>query len=342
MTTTNDTGSDTRARAPVFRDQRPPAVAARNRPPVPRSAMRSTRRVATNTSLVHALGWLSVGLGVAGLLAPRSVARAVGANGTALFARIFGVRELACGVGLLSGRNAEQWLWARVAGDVMDLALLGGMLADPRGDRARTVGATAAVLGVTAADVFAARRVRDLGLPDTGPDDRAIDVEKTFAVNRPPQACYDLWRNVENLPRFMKHIVSVTAIGPGLTRWVATAPAGTRVEWDAEITNDQPGRLIAWRSLDEADVDHAGVVRFDADATGRGTIVRVEMHYAPPAGRFGAAVAKLFGEEPSQSIQEDLRRFKRLAETGEVPTTDGQSHGRRDVLYRLLSKVHRR
>ena len=145
-------------------------------------------------------------------------------------------------------------------------------------------------------------------------------MQRTIAVNRPPQACYDTWHRFEDLPKFMRHLESVTVVRPGVSHWVAKAPFGARMEWDAEVTNDQPGQLIAWRSIDEADVEQTGVVRFEPGPQG-GTLVRVEMQYRPPAGRLGAAVAKLFGDEPTQAVMEDLRRFKRLMETGEVPTT---------------------
>jgi uncharacterized membrane protein len=341
MVGTKDGRADAQTSSSVFGDQRPPWRAGlRNPAPQDSSAMRSSPG-ATNASLVQALGWLSVGLGVAALLAPQAISQRIGSRGHALVARLCGARELVCGIGLLSGRSPERWLWARVAGDAIDLGLLGGAMSSPRNDRARTLAATVAVLGLTGVDVFAARRARERSVADAQTRDSAVYVEKTFAVNRPPETCYDLWRNVENLPRFMKHIDSVTAIGPGLTHWIATTPGGMRIEWDAEITNDQPGRLIAWRSLDEADVDHAGVVRFDPDPDGGGTIVRVEMHYAPPAGRFRAAVGRLFGEDPSQAIHEDLRSFKRLVETGEILLTEGRAHGKRGMLHRLFRSGRR-
>lgn len=337
METTKDARPNT-----AMRDQRPPPRALRHRPPVPRSAMRRTRAAANNASLAEALGWLGVGMGLAALAAPRAVARGIGVDGHAGLTRLCGARELACGIGLLAGRNAGAWLWARVAGDVMDLALLGSALTDRRNDRARTAAAALAVAGVAAVDAFAARRVQEEGIPKDIAATHGIHVEKTFAVNRPARDCYDRWRRFEELPRFMKHVESVTVGGPGLTHWVATAPGGATVEWDAEITNDQPGRLLAWRSLEDSDVDHSGVVRFDPGPDERSAIVRVEMHYKPPAGRIGAAIARLFGEEPSQTIEEDLRRFKRMMETGEIPTTEGQAAGRRSALFRLLRKGHAR
>jgi uncharacterized membrane protein len=126
----------------------------------------------------------------------------------------------------------------------------------------------------------------------------------------------------------MDHLESVTVQDDKRSHWVAKAPAGTTVEWDAEIINEKENELIAWRSLDGADVDNAGSVRFSEATGGRGTVVKVSLEYDPPAGIIGSLIAKLFGEEPSQQVQEDLHRFKQVMETGERPTTEGQSSGR--------------
>jgi len=159
--------------------------------------------------------------------------------------------------------------------------------------------------------------------------ERGIHVDVSMTIERTPWDLYQFWRNFENLPRFMEHLESVTVIDDKRSHWVAKAPAiaGGKVEWDAEIINDEPNSLIAWRSLENANVDNAGSVRFVPGPEGRGTEVRVVIDYIPPGGRVGQWVAKLFGEEPSQQIREDLRRFKRLMETGEIPTTQGQPKG---------------
>jgi uncharacterized membrane protein len=156
---------------------------------------------------------------------------------------------------------------------------------------------------------------------------RGIKVEKSVTVNKSPEELYRFWRNFENLPRFMDHLESVRVEGEGRSHWVAKAPAGTTVEWDAEVYNEKENELIAWRSLEGADVDNAGSVRFEAGPEGRSTIVRVSLKYDPPGGLIGSTFAKLFGEEPSQQIEEDLRRFKQVMEAGEIPTTEGQSSG---------------
>ncbi|HEV7842950.1 MAG TPA: SRPBCC family protein [Pyrinomonadaceae bacterium] len=161
------------------------------------------------------------------------------------------------------------------------------------------------------------------------PASRGIKVEESIVINnRTPEELYRFWRSFENLPRFMNHLESVTMTSGNRSHWVAKAPAGTSVEWDAEVYNEKEGELIAWRSLEGADVDSAGSVHFTAAPGGGGAEVRVVLKYDPPGGVIGATVAKLFGEEPSQQIREDLRRFKQLMETGNASTTGGQPSGR--------------
>ena len=157
--------------------------------------------------------------------------------------------------------------------------------------------------------------------------DRGIHVEQSMTVERTPWDLYSFWRNFENLAKFLHHVESVKVLDEKRSHWVIRAPAGTTVEWDAEIINDEPNALIAWRSLANANVDNAGSVRFVPGAEGRGTQVRVVIDYIPPGGVVGKWVATLFGRNPSYQIREDLRRFKRLMETGETPTTEGQPTG---------------
>src|ERR1043165_1094371 len=157
------------------------------------------------------------------------------------------------------------------------------------------------------------------------PSGKGIKVEKSVVINKSPEELYRFWRNFENLPRFMNHLESVTTLGEGRSHWVAKAPAGKTVEWDAEVYNEKEGELIAWRSLEGADVDNAGSVRFEHAPDGQGTVVRVTLKYDPPAGKIGSLVAKLFGEEPSQQIEEDLQRFKQVMETGEASSATSQN-----------------
>lgn len=147
---------------------------------------------------------------------------------------------------------------------------------------------------------------------------KGLKVEKSVTVNRPVQDVYRFWRNFENLPRFMDHLESVTVLDENRSHWVAKAPAGTKVEWDAIIHNEIENELIAWRSLPDADVNNAGSVHFTPVGNGNRTEVMVVLSYEPPAGKVGVAVAKLLGEEPSNQIEDDLRRFKQVVEVVEA------------------------
>lgn len=274
------------------------------------------------------LGWFSIGLGLAQVAAPGGVARLIGVRSAVYnraLLRLIGVRELAAGVGLLSQPRTQGWLWARVGGDVMDLALLGIALLGRRGKNGRVRAAAAMVAGVTVMDVRAAQllgRHRDyLARQESGP----FVLHGSVRVLRPLPEVFDFWRDLQNLPRFMCHLESVTPIDPRRSRWRARA-AGMTIEWEAEILQDRPGELIAWRSLPGATLVNEGVVRFSPAPAGRGTDVHVEMRYEPPAGAVGRAVARLLGEVPSHRLREDLRAFREVLETGEVPRSDSTGY----------------
>jgi uncharacterized membrane protein len=277
----------------------------------------SEERIATG------LGWFSIGLGLAEVLAPKAFAKLIGAEGkhTGVIRFLCGLREITAGIGILTTRRPTGWVWARVAGDAMDLALLGAAFASPKSDRGRLTAATAAVVGVTALDIMDAQK---LGA-DYGPTG-GLGAVKTVTINRPPEELYEFWHNFENLPRFMSHLESVRVLDEKRSHWVAKAPLGTTVEWDAEIIEDRPNEFIAWRSLEGADVDNSGSVRFNRAPADRGTEVRVELEYNPPGGALGAGVAKILGEAPEQQIKDDLYRFKQLTETGEVVYSDASIH----------------
>lgn len=157
---------------------------------------------------------------------------------------------------------------------------------------------------------------------------QGVKVVRAVTILKSPAELYRFWRNFENLPRFMQHLHSVSVKDVTHSHWVANAPAGRTVAWDAEIINDKENELIAWRSIGDADVDNAGSVHFTPAPGGRGTVVKVVLEYAPPAGQAGKLVAKLFGEDPDTQVREDLRHFKEIMEAGEIPTTEGQSSGR--------------
>ena len=146
---------------------------------------------------------------------------------------------------------------------------------------------------------------------------RGINVLESVTIGRSIEELYRFWRNLENLPQFMRHLQSVEKLTDTISDWRAKGPAGLTVEWDAEIYNEVPNKLIAWRSLEGSDVVSAGSVNFDRAADGRATRVTVHLQYSPPMGKVGAAVARLFGADAETEIREDLQRFKQMIETGQ-------------------------
>ncbi|HEY7183884.1 MAG TPA: SRPBCC family protein [Blastocatellia bacterium] len=304
-------------------------------------------RWSNEEKIARGLGWFGIGLGLAQIAAPRSLAKLIGVRGdhSGLF-RALGAREIASGVGSLARRRPGEapnafWAWSRVGGYAIGLALLGAAYRSKgrfrRPDRDRIAVAMSAVAGVAALDLICSQRISRRN----GANGGAIHVAHAVTINRSPEELYRFWRDLQNLPRFMKHLESVRETGNRRLHWVAKAPAGRTVEWDAEITEDRPNELIAWRSLEGGGVGNVGSVRFDRAPDGRGSIVRVEMRYSPPAGAPGATVAKLFGENPEWQVKDDLRRFKQVMETGEIITTEGQPAGRASSTSRLYDQASR-
>jgi uncharacterized membrane protein len=285
------------------------------------------------------LGWFSIGLGLAQIGAPRTVARLIGVSDddetrNTMFA--IGLREITSGIGILSRPRAAGWVWSRVGGDLMDLALLGKAMGSEDSDRGRVAAATAAVLGVTIVDFMTSQQLSQdsngstqLGQRAPGERDtssKGIQVIESITINRPVHQVYGFWHNFENLPRFMAHLESVKVLGDGRSLWKAKAPAGATVEWEAETIEDRPNELISWRALPDSTVPNSGQVRFRNAPGNRGTEVTVELNYQPPGGKIGSLIAKLFGEEPSQQVKSDLRRFKQVMELGEVVHSDSSIH----------------
>jgi len=204
----------------------------------------------------------------------------------------------------------------------MDLTLLGRALRnhDGRG-RDRTVAAAISVAALTAVDVLAAvtRSRKEI----------AMHVTATTTINKPPAEVYSFWKELEHLPDFMAHVDAVHKSGNGSSHWAVSAPFGRTVEWDAETVDDLPERRIAWRSVPGADIDNEGAVDFVPAPGGRGTEVHVSIGYSVPAGKLGEAIARYFGEDPHQQLDDDLRRLKQILETGEVVRSDGAPGGKR-------------
>jgi uncharacterized membrane protein len=167
---------------------------------------------------------------------------------------------------------------------------------------------------------------------------RGVVMSRSVTIQVAAGALYDFWRDLDNLPRVMPHLVRVDRIDDRRSHWVAEGPAGQTVEWDATIINDVPGELIGWQSLPGADVASAGSVRFRPLARG-GTEVTVRLQYAPPGGRLGASVAWLLGASPATQVREALRRLKQVMETAEVPTVEGQATGTRSAAFAATKAI---
>ena len=317
MQTTTNLGEPSGARASKTARAGEPRTRARGR-----SSEKLPGRGRRTQRLTDGLALFSVGLGLAELLAPGSVTRLVGVRDDRSVRRTLiamGLRELACGVGLLASRRRTPWLWLRVAGDVVDLAVLRGWRGSWRNDGLRVTEAMAAVAGVAVLDLVAARNV-------TRAAREPIATNAVITVARVPEEVYWFWRELRNLPRFMVHLASVEPLDTLRSHWKAIGPGGITVEWDAEIVEDRLGEAIAWRSLPGADVDNSGVVRFVPAPGGRGTEIHVKLRYAAPGGRVGRALAKLLGREPGQQARGDLRRLKQVLETGGVVHSDASIH----------------
>ena len=305
----------------------------------------STRgEFALQRGIAAGVGWFGIGLGLFAVATPRTLARLIGLEAPktrwrgarriraaqllpqtklrgdpvhSLIIRGLGAREILSGIGILARPRPAPWLWSRVVGDMMGLSLLGLALKTPRTDRARLAGATAAIAGVTALDIYAsieftrARRARRVPLTVT----RTLPLEASILINRPPEECYRFWHDFENLPRFMRSVESVRIESDRRSHWVARAPGGIRLEWDSEIIDDKPDRLISWHSLN-ADVPNAGSVHFDPAPGGGGTFVRVRMSHDMPT--LSGIAARVIGKVPKRQVKEDLRRFKQIMETGEM------------------------
>jgi uncharacterized membrane protein len=267
--------------------------------------------------LARGLGWFSVGLGLAEIAAPRGLARMIGVRDgtrTRTTMRAVGAREIATGIGILAQPASAVPMWSRVAGDALDLGLLGWALRSRRTRRERVMAVAAVVVGVTALDAWAGRRLqRAHGRKLSG-------VTRSVTIGKPRDEVYGFYRELERLPQFMRHVESVRELDERRSHWIVRLPNGTRMEWDAEITEDRPGERLAWRTVDGSAFENKGSVNFDPAPDGRGTEVHARMLFTAPP------LARLFAD---LQVADDLRRLKQVMETGEVVHSDpGIQRGR--------------
>lgn len=282
--------------------------------------------------MARGMGLLGLSAGLPSIAAPDAVARLVGLRDDSTSRTILtavGLRETALGLGILSQPRFAGWMWMRVAGDAMDLAVLGSSLAaSTKRQRNQVAAITAGVVGITAIDTWAAIRLsRARARARRRRGDYEIEAKRAITVNRPRDEIYQAWRDFRNLPLFMENLESVEITAENRSHWVAKAPAGATAEWDAEITEDEPNERIAWRSLPGSRIDNAGTVRFVTAPGNKGTEIHAEIRYNAPGGRLGATVAKIFGKEPGQQTASDLRRFKQVMETGEIARSEVSARG---------------
>jgi uncharacterized membrane protein len=279
--------------------------------------------------LARLLGWFSIGLGFAQIAAPAKVAAMIGVEDddeTIAVMRVLGVREIASGLGILTQPKPTPWLWARVGGDAMDLALLRRALSSPRVDYNRVVAATAAVAGIAAVDALCSTRLTaeaDTSHPDEATaQSREVHARAAVTVNAPLAEVYAFWEDFQNLPRFMGDFASVEVSGNRRSHWSLTAPAGMTLNWDVEITDATPMQRIAWQTAQGTALNASGDVRFRTAPGGRGTEVVFDATFSPPGGELGRKIAGFFAEALGAKIGSDLRRCKQLIELGEIVHSD--------------------
>ena len=281
--------------------------------------------------LAQGLGWFSIGLGTAQVLAPRAMSRLVGvkdADGNATLMRALGVREIAAGIGLLADPKPTGFAVARVAGDAMDLALLVNTLTTPENNRARALLATAAVVGVGLLDVLASEDLAKTTPTVAHPakDSQPFTVRRSVTVNRPVEEVYAFWQDFGNLPRFMKHLDKVESTGEGTSRWTAGSSHGLSVSWEVQLVEQRENELLSWQTIGVSDVTGTGRVEFVPAPGGRGTEVRANISYQPPGGALGAKIARIFRDVPGVKIENQLNVFKQIIETGEEVHSDSSIH----------------
>ncbi len=166
-----------------------------------------------------------------------------------------------------------------------------------------------------------------------------VKEQATFTINKSADELYDMWHDVEKAPTYQESIHSVTKTGDTTSHWVMDLPGGKQLEWDSELTAQEPGKRLAWRSIGDTVVPNAGQVVFEPAVSGRGTVVRVNQEFLLPGGKVAAALGGLFSRTPGGFVRENLRHFKQLAETGEIATTTGQAHGTRGFATPLQQAV---
>jgi uncharacterized membrane protein len=282
--------------------------------------------IATIDAVARNLGWFSLGLGLAQVLAPRQIARLTGVpddEEAEAIMRLVGIREIGAGLAVLTPAKPTPGLWARVAGDAIDLALLSRALSSPRSDRGRVLFTIASILGITVVDATVSMRVTQE--PDAyfeAKQARPIRATAAITINAPASEVYAWWAGFQRLPQFMQDAASVEMTGDGKSRWTFSAPGGVNVAWDIEVSESRPNEQIAWRTGEGAPFSATGRVRFRSAPRDQGTEVIFDAEVQPPGGELGKTVVGAMAQALGAKLGNDLRRLKQLIELGEVVRSD--------------------
>jgi len=284
----------------------------------------ATEQRVSPQQLANGLGWFSIGLGLAKIATPNLVANLIGVTDdskTRKVLRFYGARELAAGFGILSQSNPSGWLWARVAGDIVDISSLSKATTVDDNDRGKAIATAAALIGVTLADVYCAKQLSNGAHNAQSRTSTITSISASIIIARDRNEIYGFWRDFERLPQIFDRLDSVRTFGDQRSHWKLALPMGRSVEWDAEVTDDQPNSRIVWRSLSSS-APHSGEVRFEPATGNRGTKVHVEIR---PEG-LGTSLGTLFGLVPKQLVNIALHNLKQLLETGEIAKSDASIH----------------
>ena len=278
----------------------------------------------TSHRIARGLGWFSVGLGLTELVSGKTLDRYLGTGGHQGTLRLFGLRELAAGAIILAQKEPSAGsVWSRVGGDVMDLIFLGKALEEQRSrtKQERLGVATATVVVITALDVYCAWKLSQSSKPKgEAMEEDPTSVETSITLNGSPAELYQLWRDPQTLPQVMGHFATVTATADDRAHWSVNGPVKTSLQWDSQIVQEEPGSFVRWYSTQGAKIPNGGSIRFHPAPVGRGTVATLSIDFHPPGGSFGQAAAKVLGIVPKVLADKALRRFKSLAESGEIPT----------------------
>lgn len=266
----------------------------------------------SSRKLAQGIGWYSIALAVVELISPKTVNQTIGIKDDPLhhnLVRVRGVRELISGIGIVASRKPAGYLWSRVAGDVIDFALVGQALTHRRNNKQKLLIATAAFSAVALLDVVAA-------LSQTHKKDTPnLRLKRSIKVNGTPDELYELWRQPETLPKIMKHFAEFTHIDAQRSHWKIPAAVGPALEWEAVIVEEREGKYLRWESLPGTTLPTRGWVNFRSLGKGDKTEVCLCLDFEPPAGALGEAALKLVQGIPNGLVQDMLNQFKTLSQT---------------------------